>query len=71
MNVVECIGHSVTTVEGRGHALELSVAAHSSGVYFFAIGKDMGGWYRCRLCAELTGIHYRVYIPTHLTPNPI
>lgn len=27
----------MTTVEGRGHALELSVAAYSSGVYFFAI----------------------------------
>ena len=30
-------GHVMTTVEGRGHALELSVAAYSSGVYFFAI----------------------------------
>jgi uncharacterized repeat protein (TIGR01451 family) len=35
-------GITVTTVEGRGHTAELSVAAYSSGVYFFTIETDGG-----------------------------
>lgn len=35
-------GDVVTTLEGRGHAAELSVAAYSSGVYFFVIETDGG-----------------------------
>ena len=35
-------GDVVTTLEGRGHAAELSVAAYSSGVYFFTIETASG-----------------------------
>lgn len=35
-------GDVVTTLEGRGHAAELSVAAYSSGVYFFSIETASG-----------------------------